>query len=130
MTYLIYAAAALAEIAGCFSFWAWLRLEKSPLWLVPGLACLVLFAWLLTLSPADAAGRAYAAYGGVYVAASLLWLWLAEGFRPDRWDLLGAAICTAALRCSCSRRGGIGHGNARALRKASTGCWKACPAAL
>ena len=72
---------------------AWLRLEKSPLWLVPGLACLVLFAWLLTLSPADAAGRAYAAYGGVYVAASLLWLWLAEGFRPDRWDLLGAAIC-------------------------------------
>lgn len=93
MTYLIYAAAALAEIAGCFSFWAWLRLEKSPLWLVPGLACLVLFAWLLTLSPADAAGRAYAAYGGVYVAASLLWLWLAEGFRPDRWDLLGAAIC-------------------------------------
>ncbi|MGB3830753.1 MAG: YnfA family protein [Mesorhizobium sp.] len=93
MTYLIYAAAALAEIAGCFSFWAWLRLEKSPLWLLPGLACLVLFAWLLTLSPADAAGRAYAAYGGVYVAASLLWLWLAEGFRPDRWDLLGAAIC-------------------------------------
>lgn len=93
MTYLIYAAAALAEIAGCFSFWAWLRLEKSPLWLVPGLACLVLFAWLLTLSPADAAGRTYAAYGGVYVAASLLWLWLAEGFRPDRWDLLGAAIC-------------------------------------
>ncbi|MGP2491859.1 YnfA family protein [Mesorhizobium sp. PUT5] len=93
MTYPIYAAAALAEIAGCFSFWAWLRLEKSPLWLAPGLACLVLFAWLLTLAPIDAAGRAYAAYGGVYIAASLLWLWLAEGFRPDRWDLIGAAIC-------------------------------------
>ncbi|HMM64822.1 MAG TPA: YnfA family protein [Mesorhizobium sp.] len=93
MTYLIYAAAALAEIAGCFSFWAWLRLEKSPLWLVRALPCFVFFAGLVTLSPADAAGRAYAAYGGVYVAASLLWLWLAEGFRPDRWDLLGAAIC-------------------------------------
>ncbi len=93
MTYLTYAAAALAEIAGCFSFWAWLRLGRSPLWLGPGLASLTIFAWLLTLSPAGAAGRAYAAYGGVYVAASLAWLWLAEGVRPDRWDLIGAAIC-------------------------------------
>lgn len=62
------------------------------LWLLPGLASLVAFAWLLTLSPADHAGRAYAAYGGVYIAASLGWLWLAEGFRPDRWDLIGAAL--------------------------------------
>ncbi|MFI0849491.1 YnfA family protein [Mesorhizobium sp. IMUNJ 23232] len=95
MTYLIFAAAALAEIAGCFAFWAWWRLEKSPLWLAPGLLSLAVFAWLLTLVEADAAGRAYAAYGGIYIAASLCWLWLAEGVRPDRWDFLGAAICLA-----------------------------------
>lgn len=92
-TALIYVAAAVAEIAGCFAFWAWLRLGKSSLWLVPGIASLVLFAYLLTLVESEAAGRAYAAYGGVYVAASLLWLWLAEGQRPDRWDLTGATIC-------------------------------------
>jgi small multidrug resistance family-3 protein len=91
----IYAAAALAEIAGCFSFWAWLRLEKSPLWLVPGLASLAAFAWLLALAPADQAGRAYAVYGGIYIAASLAWLWTVEGTRPDRWDLIGAAFCLA-----------------------------------
>ncbi|MGB3391127.1 MAG: YnfA family protein [Pseudaminobacter sp.] len=90
-----YAAAALAEIAGCFAFWAWLRLDKSPLWLVPGMLSLALFAYLLTLIPTPAAGRAYAAYGGVYIAASLLWLWLAESHRPDRWDLLGASVCLA-----------------------------------
>jgi small multidrug resistance family-3 protein len=93
MTYLIYAAAALAEIAGCFAFWAWLKLDKSPLWLAPGMVSLALFAWLLTLVPSDAAGRAYAAYGGVYIAASILWLWLMEGQRPDRWDLTGLAVC-------------------------------------
>jgi small multidrug resistance family-3 protein len=93
MTLLIYPLAALAEIAGCFAFWAWLKLDRSPLWLAPGLISLALFAWLLTLVPADAAGRAYAAYGGVYIAASLAWLWLIEGQRPDRFDLTGAAIC-------------------------------------
>ena len=93
MTYAIYVAAALAEIAGCFAFWAWWRLDKSPLWLAPGLVSLVAFAWLLALVEADAAGRAYAAYGGIYIAASLCWLWLAEGIRPDRWDMIGAAIC-------------------------------------
>ncbi|MER8819350.1 YnfA family protein [Mesorhizobium sp. M0991] len=93
MTYLLYVAAALAEIAGCFSFWAWWRLDKSPLWLAPGLVLLVLFAWLLALVDTSAAGRAYAAYGGIYIAASLAWPWLAEGVHPDRWDLAGAAIC-------------------------------------
>ena len=93
MTYLIYAAAALAEIAGCFAFWAWLKLDKSPLWLAPGMVSLALFAWLLTLIPSDVAGRAYAAYGGVYIAASILWLWLMEGQRPDRWDLTGLVVC-------------------------------------
>ncbi|MDR7026727.1 YnfA family protein [Rhizobium rosettiformans] len=93
MTFLIYPFAALAEIAGCFAFWAWLKLDRSPLWLLPGLVSLALFAWLLTLVPSEAAGRAYAAYGGVYIAASLIWLWVIEGQRPDRFDLTGAAIC-------------------------------------
>ncbi|TPN14676.1 YnfA family protein [Mesorhizobium sp. B2-1-3] len=93
MTYLLYAAAALAEIASCFSVWAWWRLEKSPLWLLPGFVSLVLFAWLLALVDTGAAGRAYAAYGGIYIAASLAWLWLVESVRPDRWDLAGAALC-------------------------------------
>lgn len=95
MTYPIFLGAALAEIAGCFSFWAWWRLGKSALWLAPGMASLALFAWLLALSPADAAGRAYAAYGGIYICASLAWLWAAEGVRPDRFDLAGALICLA-----------------------------------
>lgn len=90
---LAYAGAALAEIAGCYAFWGWLRLGKPAWWIVPGLAVLALFAWLLTFVQTDAAGRAYAAYGGVYIAASLLWLWLVEGARPDRWDLIGAAVC-------------------------------------
>ena len=93
MTFLVYAMAAVTEIAGCFAFWAWLRLDKSPWWLVPGVAALALFAWLLTRVESDAAGRAYAAYGGVYIVASLLWLWLVEQHRPDRWDMTGAAVC-------------------------------------
>lgn len=93
MTVLIYAAASLAEIAGCFAFWAWLRLGRSAWWLAPGAVALVLFAVLLTRVESDAAGRAYAAYGGVYIAASLLWLWIVESQRPDRWDVAGAVIC-------------------------------------
>ena len=92
---LAYVGAAVAEIAGCFAFWVWLRLGKPAWWAVPGVASLVLFAWLLTLVDTEHAGRTYAAYGGVYIAAAVLWLWVAEGVRPDRWDLLGAAICLA-----------------------------------
>lgn len=88
----IYALAAITEIAGCFAFWAWLRLGKSALWIAPGIASLALFAWLLTLIDASLAGRAYAAYGGVYIAAALIWLWIVEGQAPDRWDVAGAAI--------------------------------------
>ena len=88
-----YSAAAAAEIAGCFTFWAWLRLGKSIWWTAPGLVALVVFALLLTRIDAAFAGRAYAAYGGVYIAASLLWLWVVEGKTPDRWDLAGAAVC-------------------------------------
>ena len=89
----LFAVAALAEIAGCFAFWAWFRLGAPAAWLVPGLAALALFAALLAQSEAAAAGRAYAAYGGVYIAAALLWLRVVEGVRPDRWDLIGAAVC-------------------------------------
>ena len=85
--------AAIAEIAGCFAFWAWLRLGSSVLWLIPGVFFLLVFAYLLTLIDAAAAGRAYAAYGGIYIAASLGWLWAVEGLRPDRWDAIGAVIC-------------------------------------
>jgi small multidrug resistance family-3 protein len=88
-----YIGAAMAEIAGCYAFWAYLRLDKPVWWLVPGMASLTLFAWLLTLADSSAAGRAFAAYGGVYIASSLAWLWLVEGARPDRWDAIGAAIC-------------------------------------
>ena len=91
----VYAAAAVAEIAGCFAFWGWLRLGKPVWWLLPGLLALMTFACLLTLVETAAAGRAYAAYGGVYIAASLLWLWGIEGVRPDRWDLAGAVVCLA-----------------------------------
>ncbi|GAB4186366.1 MAG: YnfA family protein [Thalassobaculales bacterium] len=95
MTVPAYVAAALAEIAGCFAVWGVVRLGWPAWWLAPGLLALALFAWLLTLADSDAAGRAYAAYGGVYIAASLAWLWAAEGVRPDRWDLAGAALCLA-----------------------------------
>jgi len=89
---LVFSAAALAEIAGCFSFWAWWRLDKSILWLLPGMVSLAVFGWLLAQVDSAFAGRAYAAYGGVYIAASLLWLWFAEGLRPDRFDMAGAAL--------------------------------------
>lgn len=85
--------AALAEISGCFAFWAWLRLDRSAWWALPGVASLVLFAWLLTRVDSAFAGRAYAAYGGVYIATSLAWMWAVEGARPDRWDAVGAALC-------------------------------------
>ena len=92
LTYLL---AAFAEIGGCFGFWAWLRLGKTPLWLLPAMVSLALFAWLLTRIDADFAGRAYAAYGGIYILAALIWMWAVEGARPDRWDSIGAMICVS-----------------------------------
>ncbi len=94
-SFFIYAAAALAEIAGCFAFWAWLRSGASALWAIPGTASLIVFALLLTLIPTDAAGRAFAAYGGIYILASLAWMWGVEGVRPDRFDVTGVAMCLA-----------------------------------
>lgn len=92
-TALLYVAAAIAEIGGAFAFWAWLRLGKNICWIAPGIVSLIVFAILLTRIDAAFAGRAYAAYGGVYIASSLVWLWIIEGMRPDRWDLIGGAIC-------------------------------------
>ena len=97
-TILVYILAALSEIAGCFAFWAWLRLDRSFWWIAPRLGSLALFAYLLTLVDSPAAGRAYAAYGGIYITSSLIWMWLVEGVRPDRWDAIGVTVSlTGAL---------------------------------
>jgi small multidrug resistance family-3 protein len=90
-----YVLAAVGEIVGCFTFWAWLRLGKSPVWTIPGIVSLACFAVVLTRINAAWAGRAYAAYGGVYIVSSLLWMWLVERSVPDRWDLVGTTICLA-----------------------------------
>lgn len=90
---LLYIAAALAEIAGCFAVWRWWRDDASAWWLLPAVASLVAFAWLLSQIDADYAGRAFAAYGGVYIVASLGWLWWVEQRLPDRWDLIGGGLC-------------------------------------
>lgn len=82
---------AIAEIVGCYLPYVWLRRDGSAWLLVPGAASLALFAWLLTLHP-TAAGRVYAAYGGVYVAVALLWLWRVDGVPVTLWDLSGVAI--------------------------------------
>ncbi len=92
-SFILYSAAAIAEIGGCFAFWAWLRLDRSVYWVVPGVVSLTVFALLLTRIESMFAGRTFAAYGGVYIAASVLWLWVVEGQRPDRWDVVGSVIC-------------------------------------
>jgi small multidrug resistance family-3 protein len=92
-TVAVYIAAAITEIGGCFAFWTWLRLGRSPLWGIVGAVSLVLFGLVLTRSEVAFAGRAYAAYGGVYIATSLLWLYIVERVFPDRWDMIGAGIC-------------------------------------
>lgn len=87
---------ALAEIVGCYLPYLWLRRERSPWLLVPAAFSLAAFAWLLTLHP-SAAGRTYAAYGGVYVATALVWLAVVDGVRPDRWDVIGATVSIAGM---------------------------------
>ena len=84
-------ATAAAELVGCYLPYSWLRRGGSPWLLLPAAISLAAFAWLLTLHP-TASGRVYAAYGGVYVAMAILWLWLIDGQRPTRWDLLGATV--------------------------------------
>ncbi|TBV71436.1 YnfA family protein [Pseudoxanthomonas winnipegensis] len=95
-TVLLFFATALAEILGCYLPWRWLRREGSPWLLLPAAASLALFAWLLTLHP-TASGRVYAAYGGVYIAVALGWLWAVDGVRPTRWDVLGAGLCLSGM---------------------------------
>lgn len=92
----LFIATALAEIGGCYLPWLWLRQGRSAWLLVPAALSLALFAWLLTLHPA-AAGRVYAAYGGVYVAVALAWLWAVDGVRPSPWDWLGVAVTLAGM---------------------------------
>ena len=95
---LAFATAAVLEIAGCFAFWVWLRRGASPLVAVLGVASLIGFAIALTRVDTAFAGRAYAAYGGIYIVASLCWLWIIEGQRPTGSDLIGAAVAiTGAL---------------------------------
>jgi small multidrug resistance family-3 protein len=95
-TLLLFGVTALAEILGCYLPWLWLKQDKSVWLLLPAALSLALFAWLLTLHPA-AAGRVYAAYGGVYIGVAILWLWLVDGVAPTRWDLLGAAVALAGM---------------------------------
>lgn len=92
-TIALYVLAAVCEIGGCYAFWRWLKQGQSALGAVAGIVTLALFAWLLTRVDSPAAGRTFAAYGGLYVAASLVWMRVVEGLRPDRWDLTGAVVC-------------------------------------
>lgn len=93
INYFWFFAAAIFEIAGCYAFWYWLRLGKNVLWVIPGVASLALFACILTKVEAEFAGRAYAAYGGVYIVSSLVWLTFIERSRPLMSDFLGGAVC-------------------------------------
>ena len=95
-TLVLFVLTAIAEIVGCYLPYRILRRGDSPFLLAPAAGSLALFAWLLTLHPTSAA-RTYAAYGGVYVAIAIFWLWLVEHQRPDRWDLIGAAVTLAGM---------------------------------
>lgn len=95
-TLLLFVLTAIAEIVGCYLPYLWLREGKSIWLLVPAAISLAVFAWLLTLHP-TAAGRIYAAYGGVYIGVAIVWLWLVDGIRPTGWDLLGAAVAILGM---------------------------------
>lgn len=95
-TLLLYAFTALVEIIGCYLSYLVLRKAQTAWLLIPAAFGLALFAWLLTLHPA-AAGRTYAAYGGVYVITALAWLWVIEKQQPNRWDLIGVATTLAGM---------------------------------
>jgi small multidrug resistance family-3 protein len=95
-TFFLFLATALAEIVGCYLPYLWLVRQASVWLLVPAAFSLALFAWLLTLHEA-AAGRVYAAYGGVYISVALAWLWVMDGVRPTAWDLAGVALSLAGM---------------------------------
>ncbi|MFZ5876127.1 MAG: YnfA family protein [Nitrospirota bacterium] len=92
----LFVATAVAEIVGCYLPYLWLK-DRAPMWvLAPAAASLALFVWLLTLHPTDA-GRVYAAYGGVYVATALAWLWVVDGVRPHFWDVAGSVVAVLGM---------------------------------
>ena len=95
-TFLLFVLTAITEIVGCYLPYLWLRKGGSAWLLLPAAASRALFAWLLTLHP-TAAGRVYAAYGGVYVTVAIAWLWWVEAVKPTRWDLLGAGLCLLGM---------------------------------
>lgn len=92
----LFALTALAEILGCYLPYVWLRKDGSPWLLIPAAASLGIFSWLLTLHP-TAAGRVYAAYGGVYITVALVWLWKVDGIALTRWDIAGAAVALLGM---------------------------------
>jgi small multidrug resistance family-3 protein len=92
----LFLATAVAEIVGCYLPYLWIKQGRSAWLLIPAAASLALFAWLLTLHP-TAAGRTYAAYGGVYIFTAVLWLWVVDGIRPTTWDVAGSAVALAGM---------------------------------
>lgn len=95
-TIVLFLITAVAEIVGCYLPYLWLKEGKSIWLLLPAALSLALFAWLLSLHP-TAAGRVYAAYGGVYVFVAILWLWSVDGIRPTIWDIVGASVALAGM---------------------------------
>lgn len=95
-TLALFSLTAVAEILGCYLAYLWLREGKSIWLLLPSVLSLMAFAWLLSLHP-TAAGRVYAAYGGVYIGVAILWLWLVDGVRPTSWDLIGSAVALLGM---------------------------------
>ncbi len=95
-TIFLFIGTALAEICGCYLTYLWLRQDSSSWLLVPSGLSLALFAWLLSLHP-TAAGRVYAAYGGVYICVAIIWLWLVDGIKPTIWDAIGAMVAMLGM---------------------------------
>ena len=95
-TFALFVATALAEIVGCYLPYLWLRQDRTAWLLLPAALSLAAFAWLLTLHPA-AAGRVYAAYGGVYIGVAILWLWAVDGIRPSMTDWVGVAVSLCGM---------------------------------
>ncbi len=95
-TFALFLFTAVAEIAGCYLPYLWLKQGRSIWLLVPAALCLMLFSWLLSLHPA-AAGRVYAAYGGVYIFVAILWLWGVDGIKPTAWDMAGSILALVGM---------------------------------
>jgi len=95
-TFGLFVLTALAEIIGCYLPYLWLKEDKSVWLLLPAAVSLSMFAWLLTLHP-DAAGRIYAAYGGVYIGVAIIWLWAVDSVQPTITDFVGMGVCLIGM---------------------------------